>query len=335
MMPETQEPEINLRFHRLIALWVIVEAFAGGMLHALKIPFTGMIVSSLAVFCILLIGYFVPNRNAIAIATVVVALFKLMLSPHSPPTAYIAVFFQGALGSLVFRSSISLKSKAITLAVFSLAESALQRILVLVILYGNSFWNALDGFIQKLLGSSTNPQYSLWIASSYVLLHVIGGLVVGVYSTRLILKSQVWKTNLNELQIPANDLANATPVQLSKKRRKATFVNFLFITLIVMYLLSLLFPDHLSFPKQKIVAILIRASVLLAVWYVVVSPLLMLLLRRYLERKRSVYAAIINAVTNLLPQTRFIFLESWRRSSEEHGIDRIKLFMKTLMVNVI
>src|SRR5687767_5786888 len=89
-------------YYRLVALWVVCEAFAGGLMHAAKIPFTGMVVSSLAVACIMLIAYHVPSRSAILKATVTVAFFKLLLSPHSPPTAYIAVFFQGYLGYLLF-----------------------------------------------------------------------------------------------------------------------------------------------------------------------------------------------------------------------------------------
>ncbi|MEO5990886.1 MAG: hypothetical protein ABIP68_04565, partial [Ferruginibacter sp.] len=68
-------------YYRLIALWAFCEGFAGGIMHITKIPFAGMFVSSLAVLCIILIGFFV-NARAILKATVIVAIFKLMLSPH-------------------------------------------------------------------------------------------------------------------------------------------------------------------------------------------------------------------------------------------------------------
>src|SRR5687768_16638237 len=89
-------------YYRLVSLWIVCEAFAGGILHAARIPFTGMMVSSLSVTCISLIAFFVPSRTAILKATIIVAFFKLMLSPHSPPTAYVALFFQGYMGQLLF-----------------------------------------------------------------------------------------------------------------------------------------------------------------------------------------------------------------------------------------
>ena len=131
-------------YHRLIALWSICEAFGGGLLHAFKIPFTGLFVNSLAVICITLIGYHYRKPGAIIKATMIVCIFKLMLSPHSPPTAYIAVLFQGFLGQLLFTRTTNFTAKAIILASLSLVESSIQRLLVLVIIYGTSFWQAIS-----------------------------------------------------------------------------------------------------------------------------------------------------------------------------------------------
>ncbi len=50
----------------------------------------------------ILIAYYVPLKGAILKATIIVAIFKMMLSPHTPPSAYIAVFFQGLLGQVLF-----------------------------------------------------------------------------------------------------------------------------------------------------------------------------------------------------------------------------------------
>ena len=89
-------------YYRLIALWVLCEAMLGGIIHGLKIPVSGLFVGSSAVICICLIAWYVPQKGAIIKATIIVAIFKMMLSPQAPPPAYIAVFFQGLLGELLF-----------------------------------------------------------------------------------------------------------------------------------------------------------------------------------------------------------------------------------------
>ena len=125
-------------YYRLIALWVLCEAVLGGMMHAVKIPFTGIVVSSAAVICISLIAYYVPVKGAILKATIIVAIFKLMLSPHTPPTAYVAVFFQGLMGQILFFNLRFFRLSCILLAVLALVESPIQRIIVVTVLYGDN-----------------------------------------------------------------------------------------------------------------------------------------------------------------------------------------------------
>src|SRR5215510_10131541 len=89
-------------YYRIIALWVLAEAMLGGIIFALKLPVSGLVVGSCAVICICLIGFYSPARGAIIKATIIVAIFKMMLSPQAPILAYAAVFFQGILGELLF-----------------------------------------------------------------------------------------------------------------------------------------------------------------------------------------------------------------------------------------
>ena len=56
-------------YYRLIALWVICEVVAGGIVHGLHIPFSGMIVSGFAVICICLIGYYGSKQEKIKNST--------------------------------------------------------------------------------------------------------------------------------------------------------------------------------------------------------------------------------------------------------------------------
>src|SRR5436190_14786354 len=137
-------------YYRLIALWVLCEAMLGGIIHGFKIPVSGLIVGSCAVICICLIAYYVPAKGAIIKATIIVAVFKMMLSPQAPPPAYIAVFFQGCLGELLFWNRRFHTLSSILLAMLALLESGLQRILVLTIVYGNEFWKAINDFINGL-----------------------------------------------------------------------------------------------------------------------------------------------------------------------------------------
>mgnify|MGYP000349605185 FL=1 len=125
---------IHSIYYRLIALWVLCEAMLGGIIHGLKLPVSGLFVGGAAVIIISLMAYYTPQKGSILKATIIVAIFKMMLSPQSPPPAYFAVFFQGLLAELVFFNRKFFTLSCFLLAVLSMVESAIQRILVLMII---------------------------------------------------------------------------------------------------------------------------------------------------------------------------------------------------------
>src|SRR5688572_2381352 len=94
--PLTLNPRIALQLqHRLIAVWALAEGTLGGILHGLHIPVTGLVVGSISVCCLALLARVKQRRGDLLKATMLVLTIKAMLSPHSPPAAYLAVFSQG------------------------------------------------------------------------------------------------------------------------------------------------------------------------------------------------------------------------------------------------
>src|ERR1700722_18894783 len=142
-------------YYRLIALWILCETMLGGVIHGAKIPAAGLILGSCAIICISLIAYHVPSKGSILKATLIVAIFKMMLSPQAPPTAYIAVFFQGLMGEALFWNKKIYSVSCLFFGILVLLESGLQRMLVLTILYGKDLWQAINTFINGLTGQTT------------------------------------------------------------------------------------------------------------------------------------------------------------------------------------
>ena len=336
-MNQHQQSEYSKQvYYRLIALWVTCEAFAGGIMHAAKLPFTGMTVSSLAITCIVLIAYYVPSRSAIIKATIIVAIFKLMLSPHSPPTAYIAVFFQGFMGQLLLRNRRYFNISAVVLAVLALVESAIQRILVLLIFSGTEFWNAVNQFIQKLTGQKELTDLSFRLAIGYIIIHAIVGIFVGASAVRLAKLSTGWKTSYPSLIIDKENTETAivTKKENQKRKLRPVFVIIL-LTLLALYAQSYIDPKHAFIPSNIIVNIFLRSIIILLTWYLIAGPLIMFLIKRSLGLQQQKYKQEINEVMLLLPRTRYIFRQAFKLSESTKGFGRIKLFFKILLINVL
>ncbi|HMJ45712.1 MAG TPA: hypothetical protein VK498_00185 [Ferruginibacter sp.] len=320
-------------YYRLVAFWVVCEAFAGGIMHGINFPFTGMIVSSLAVISIILIAWNVPQPSAILKATVIVAVFKLVLSPHSPPTAYIAVFFQGVMGEVLFANRRYFTASSILLAVLSLIESSIQRILVLVILYGNNFWNAVNVFIKKLIGADHTSNYSLLLAILYISLHAIAGLIVGYYGAKLAKRSVEW--NLPpELIIEKQPDAIEPNKRKGLKKIKVIFI-LLWISLVALFIQSLIMPEQSILPPFIAVGILFRSFIVVLSWYVVVSPFIMMIIKITLKTQQEKHKHLLNEITRLIPETKYIFTKSWQLSKNKNSVSRLKLFMKIVLMNIL
>lgn len=317
-------------YYRLIALWVLNEALLGGIIHGLRIPVSGLVVGSAAVINICLIAYYVREKGAILKATIIVAIFKMMLSPQAPLPAYIAVFFQGLTGELMFWNRRYYKLSCVLFAVVALVESAVQRILVLTLIYGNDAWTAFDQFINGLTKQKVHTGYSRLIATVYVALHIIAGFIVGWWASQLPSQVEKWKTDGRYDLLPSMKNADELPV---KKKRKKWWLVIVWVALLALYIQSYYGIGKPLLPATTLLKLLIRSAIILLTWYLVVGPLLQQALFSWLAKKRSRLSGEMAQVLQLLPASRHILTASWQQSKNSRGISRLITWMKKAMVN--
>ncbi len=324
-------------YYRLIALWVLCEAVLGGILHATHLPFTGILVAGSAVICICLIAYYVPVKGAILRATIIVAIFKLMLSPHAGPSAYLALLFQGLAGQLVFFNLKFYSISCVLLGMLALVESAVQRIVVLTILYGTEFWKAVDEFIHKITGDSVLNNYSVMVAVGYIIIHAIAGLLVGSFAASIVWQSQSWSIFHEEYLIPEDEFEEKE-IRQQRKRRKTkvkTIFLVIWIMLILLFVQSYFKIGAPLMPSQIVIQILLRSVLILLTWYFLLSPVLLYFIKKWLRNKQAQSQSDINEVVMILPSARHIFVKSWQISGKEKGFKRITECCKIVLVNTL
>lgn len=323
-------PSDSVVYYRLVALWVLCEAMLGGIIHGFKLPVSGLVVGSSAVICISLIGWYMPQRGAILRATVIVAIFKMLLSPHAPVTAYVAVFFQGALGELLFHRRRYYRLACVTLAVLALLESATQRILIMTLVYGKDLWIVLNDSIYKL-GGSTETDYSYFIIFWYVLLHAIVGVIVGVWTGFLPQRIGLLENLHQRYHIEPE------PDSVLKPRNKRPVFRSLFfviwLLLLLMWLQSALMPGRSFMPTHLSLRILIRSALIILSWYFIAGPLLKRALQKWLQQKRKRSAQQVQRVVDQLPFTRHLLSRSWQLSAGASGLARITLCLRIILAN--
>ena len=327
-LPDT----VSLRLqHRLIAVWALAEGVLGGILHALHLPVTGLVVGSIAVCCLSLLARFRRQRGDLLKATILVLLVKAMLSPHAPLAAYIAVLSQGLLAELFFLSGKNIRLNCLLFGFFTQLQSALLHIGKLVLVFGVDIWVALDEYMSKIaqtLGFENGP-FTVYLASIYVGVHALAGILVGMVAANL--PSRL--PGISEMAAENNTPAEGLELPIKPKPKKKKFKLQFSLVLIWLILLAVFLQSYFGIgpaflPQHKIFQILIRSVFIVAVWYFVLAPLLMRVLQKWLAGKKSKLQTELEIILQLLPEIGALMKKSWQQSAGQTGIKRLRTFVK-------
>ena len=284
---------------KLTALWAFVEVALGGMLHALRVPLTGVVVGGTAVAIISLMGRYSPKpfKDIIA-ATGLVLLVKAGASPHSPLPAYLAVGFQGLLGAWVFQF---LKYSRITVVLFSLIamlESGFQKLILLTVLYGKSLWDSFDVFFESVLKSfqmQSETSGSSWIVGLYIGVYFFWGLYLGVRLFSFDQRAENYVSQWKESEGVALNAVESTFWRVSRNRNLFWLV-YLFV-LIMMSLVLIILGDN----KYDLFYVVFRSMSAIFLVFWVVNPLF-----TYWVKRKSSSISLQSQIQEISDQFAFL-----------------------------
>lgn len=330
------QQETKVVYYRLITLWILCEAMLGGILHGAKIPATGLLVGSCAVICISLIAYYAPAKGSILKATLIVAIFKMMLSPQATPPAYFAVFFQGLLGEALFWHRKQYPLSCLLFGVVVLLESGIQRIVILTMVYSNDLWQTINTFINSLTGQTTLTNYSFFFAAGYVLSHIIMGVFVGFWIGKFPQKIRTW-TVINKDFLLTTNINNEKNVEInsSKKKKLKNGTMVIWLVLLLLYVQSVSNIGPPLIPGNIAIRILIRSLLIILTYYFVVGPLLIGVMNKWLKSKKIKEHELIQTIQQYLPDTKELVAKSWQLAAKKTGIKRILFCGEIILFNTL
>jgi nucleoside-triphosphatase THEP1 len=320
---------------RLIVLWALAETALGGFLHAFKLPITGFVVGGFAVICISLLAHRSahPWRDILA-ATTLVLLAKLALSPQSPPTAYLAVAFQGVAGAALFQL-LPFRIAAPIFGVIAMLESAVQKILVLTLLFGTQIWSALDQYaVQLLTGFGiTAPEHlaSGYMVGGFALVYALWGLYLGIWVISFAENAQ--KTRFSPLKAgmhkPIEQNQDSAPQykKVAKPRQNRTIIAAAIGILCLVLILA--FGNHLIHPA---IWVALRATILILLATLVLKPLFQNMIQRWASDKQTSHGNQLQVVLSSLEAIGPMVQSNWQLAGAQHrGLRRVQVFLTNLL----
>lgn len=329
---------INNVVGRITVLWALSEAALGGVLHALRIPFTGLFIGSSAVIFISLIGYYSESRKDIMKSVLIVLLVKAGVSPYTPPAAYFAVSLQGVIGTAMFFSKKFYKIFTIVFGITVLTLSSLQKVILMTLVYGKNLWDSIDQFGVFITGQlplvGEIGRMSLWIIGIYSGIHLYAGFTAGLIASRLpswIAKSEL-KVDLCQIKkenIPVVDKRKARKRRMWIRKPTGILIFILAVSIVV---LTYVFPHFSESVGMKAVIMLIRSFTIMSVWFFILSPYMLKFYKRFFAKKRGKYSEEVSSAISLLPFFKAIVFFNWKKTKGVFILRRIKLFLITTLI---
>ena len=321
---------------RITALWAFSEALLGGILHGFHIPFTGLILSAFATVCMAALTLQDHQRGKILKATILVIIVKAVLSPHTPPTAYFAVFLQGAFGELIFSSGLPYKVSCWCNGIFALLQTAFQKLLVLTILFGMDLWHAIDAFMKSAMQQMgvNNTSFSYYIVGVFILLHLIAGIIAGTFAARLpkFMQSEGNKTLVSHKIIPQTE----TTTNIKRKTILSRPLSWLLFLFLMTALYKMYFgPEFENVIESKVLKLMIRATLLMALWYYFISPVLLKWFRKWIMRQKNKFTSEVEDILLLIPEMKQLTAQSWVQSAGSKGFRRINKFLSLTFYSLV
>ena len=252
-------------------------------------------MAAFAIIIIRLIAYNAVNPfQSIIKATILVLLIKMAASPQSPITAYIAVAFQGIIGAILFEKVKNQNLASYLTAVICLMETALQKLLVLLILFGTSFINASDALITDIfrkINMEVNS-FSIWILWLYLSIYFFWAIYIGYICT--ILPSEMQKRQLKFMQLSYLE----SDFSLDKKK-KSVWLN----AVVIAVGLALMLVLAITFKSDILMIAFYRTLIIILLWWVL-SPLLKKAVFYFLDKKRKNYSSDFSSIFSMLPKMK-------------------------------
>jgi hypothetical protein len=327
----------------ITAMWALAEAALGGVLHAMHIPLTGLFVNSCAVVFMVLIASASDKKGVILRATLIVMIVKGMVSPHTPLTAYIAVGFQGLMGELLLRSKKHLLFSSVILGIITLLQSAMQKIIILTVVYGNNLWETIDIFVNFILAQmpffnfqDSPVQISFWLISVYIGVHLLAGIAIGIIASKIPnwirrgIRDQKRGYQLKEGSYNPNQKSEKIKRKLVQKP-SAVLITILAGSIVVF---SYLFPEISESQGMQAVIMILRSTAILFIWYSLIGPFFLKLSQNYFRTKQNKYATEIQRTLNILVPLRYIVYQTWNESQNYSYLKRIKIFIKNSLITI-
>lgn len=313
---------------RLSALWALAEITLGGVLHAMRIPLTGLFVGSTALACVFMISRSTNSYRVVLQALLTVMAIKMIATPHASPFSYMAMAIQTfCCIPLVGERGHSRFWITMMFLIASL-YSPVQKLVILYVTFGQEGVTVvLDEFRKWFAPSLSTTEFILIPLILWLGVHLVMGFFLAKWLHGLT-TSHNEKKELQEEWVSSVAHDAMPPASQPSMMMRYKLMPIAVVTgLCILYLFEQALPAWMH--------VLWRPLLIILFWQLIVRPIAM-----YIVQKRASTSnkeGNVRAVMDEFPTMWSIIIFARRKSSSVVGsIERFYVFLKvTIVLSVI
>lgn len=283
---------------QLTALWALSEGGLGGILHATRLPFRGVILACIAAISICLIARSSRRRTEPLRSAIVVLAVKAILAPHSLGTAHLAVLNQALLGTacmvLLGPGLIGcVVTGALCLIETSLHPLIWTTVLGNVALGSTDFWAEVSTLLERtqlqLFDRIVIEDPARWLILLLIGVHAFFGVLAGLVAWRL---PRVGDRILaRHERLASSRQQSGTEPRPNRSARRPQWVRWARGGIVIVAVFLLALPALLASGEGpwylRVSIAVLRVAVAVAVVVFIVRPLVAVAMERALRRSRG------------------------------------------------
>ncbi|MCC7377761.1 MAG: hypothetical protein IT255_00205, partial [Chitinophagaceae bacterium] len=216
------------------------------------------------------------------------------------------------------------------LSIIAMLESALQKILILTLFFGQSIWKATDSMVTLLVKQIgfTAQHGSYWIVVVYLCIYILGGFLIAWITYKSIKDFYTdKKTNVTVGNIKLFSPNQKQPIIKNKYKKLWVFI---FLMLSLSAILFLFATDKKQGWLEVIKTISWTISAII-IWYLLIGPLFTKVIKSYLKKKQNRYSTEVLQILSFIPALRQLTTYAWQFSKASKGFARWGTFVSTLI----
>jgi len=218
-----------------------------------------------------------------------------------------------------------------TFSIFIQFINAVQKILIITILVGQDFWITVDDFTNSILnkfGIIEKIEFSQLIIITYIVIHMLAGLMLGLFILKLVkyLDNAEPDAGKKIIEFRKSEIAINQTAHRKHWFQKPSGIVILMFFLIALGL-SFFLPEWVKSDTVGIILMVVRAIIIIILWYFLISPLLRKFLSKIIARQKTKYLDEIDDILQLFPLLKQVVTFSWNDSKSFKGLKKIKNFI--------